>query len=233
MNKAVLYSLTVISLIFGFFTFMLPFILSVETLSSITVEDHILENSQALSLLGASIVFFIAFLYTKSGNKIWKIQTKRNFIFLGLALFLFILAGEEISWGQRIFGLETPAALEEVNLQDEINLHNLPLFEGDRLLHFIWFALGIVIPGAALVYKPLRDWLVNAGMPLFPLLLGGQFLLFYVLSRSYRQLGIMKEIYGGRLVEIRELQLYFIYFLIGLYFLVQTFYERKNKVEQP
>lgn len=38
---------------------------------------------------------------------------------------LVFLAMEEISWGQRIFGIETPAALKESNVQGEINLHNL------------------------------------------------------------------------------------------------------------
>ncbi|WP_420417335.1 hypothetical protein [Pacificispira sp.] len=43
-------------------------------------------------------------------------------VFVGGMLFL---ALEEISWGQRIFGIETPEALKESNVQGEINLHNL------------------------------------------------------------------------------------------------------------
>jgi hypothetical protein len=34
-------------------------------------------------------------------------------------------AGEEISWGQRVFSIETPQALMERNAQQELNLHNL------------------------------------------------------------------------------------------------------------
>jgi hypothetical protein len=41
----------------------------------------------------------------------------------GLASILVCL--EEISWGQRIFGIETPEVLSEINTQDELNLHNL------------------------------------------------------------------------------------------------------------
>ena len=33
--------------------------------------------------------------------------------------------GEEISWGQRVFGIETPEFLAEANAQKETNLHNL------------------------------------------------------------------------------------------------------------
>jgi len=36
-----------------------------------------------------------------------------------------VIAGEEISWGQRIFGWGTPVALEDVNHQGESNIHNI------------------------------------------------------------------------------------------------------------
>ncbi|MBI3977132.1 MAG: hypothetical protein HY331_02995 [Chloroflexi bacterium] len=35
------------------------------------------------------------------------------------------VAGEEIAWGQRVFGLETPAGLRAMNHQGEITLHNI------------------------------------------------------------------------------------------------------------
>jgi hypothetical protein len=38
---------------------------------------------------------------------------------------LFFIVGEEISWGQRLFGIETPEFLEESNRQRELNLHNI------------------------------------------------------------------------------------------------------------
>ena len=33
--------------------------------------------------------------------------------------------GEEISWGQRLFGFETPEFLRTVNTQNEFNIHNI------------------------------------------------------------------------------------------------------------
>ncbi len=42
-----------------------------------------------------------------------------------LALLFLFAAGEEISWGQRIFGIETPGFFLDNNLQKETNLHNL------------------------------------------------------------------------------------------------------------
>ena len=48
-------------------------------------------------------------------------------ILLGCA-FIFI-AGEEISWGQRIFSFNTPEWMKERNAQEEANLHNLKIGE--------------------------------------------------------------------------------------------------------
>lgn len=46
-------------------------------------------------------------------------------LFLAVALIMLFAGGEEVSWGQRIFGWETPRELIEVNDQGETNLHNI------------------------------------------------------------------------------------------------------------
>jgi hypothetical protein len=54
--------------------------------------------------------------------KVW-----RMFLFAIFAVITFtaaVIAGEEISWGQRIFGFRTPDAIAENNTQYEFNLHN-------------------------------------------------------------------------------------------------------------
>lgn len=43
----------------------------------------------------------------------------------GLAAFCAVVALEEISWGQRLFGYETPRYFLENNYQKELNLHNV------------------------------------------------------------------------------------------------------------
>jgi len=43
--------------------------------------------------------------------------------FLGLFCLGFFL--EEISWGQRIFGWETPGWMSKINIQNETNIHNI------------------------------------------------------------------------------------------------------------
>lgn len=46
-------------------------------------------------------------------------------VLVGMVLICVFGAGEEISWGQRVFGIQTPEALAARNTQGEFNLHNL------------------------------------------------------------------------------------------------------------
>jgi hypothetical protein len=49
------------------------------------------------------------------------------FTWITLAVLFFFAAGEEISWGQRIFNFETSGIFKSNNLQQETNLHNLEI----------------------------------------------------------------------------------------------------------
>lgn len=73
------------------------------------------------------------------------------------ALGMLGIAGEEISWGQRLLGLETPEALSAVNHQDEINIHNITAFPVQRLGNYLQLVLG----GAGL----LLPWLTRTRRP--------------------------------------------------------------------
>ena len=57
-------------------------------------------------------------------HRIRYLQTAAYGYFLLLACFIF-MAGEEFSWGQRIFDLSTPDSLKQINAQRELTLHNL------------------------------------------------------------------------------------------------------------
>jgi len=85
-----------------------------------TVEDGFIEWT-------TSITLFIAFCYSVHRLvKAWRLFGFRGrFIMLLVALVCLFGAGEEISWGQRIFDIETPQSLMEHNAQKEMNLHNL------------------------------------------------------------------------------------------------------------
>lgn len=70
-------------------------------------------------------------------------------LYVGLTLMLFFVAGEEVSWGQRIFGLENPEFFETYNIQKEITWHNLPAVQ--RRAHIAYILIGLY---GALMWLP-------------------------------------------------------------------------------
>ena len=128
-----------------------------QVVAAMLPEDHYFENVGAISLFLTSLLFFYGFgVARKSLDKSWPSLVKR-LVYLGLALLFFFGAGEEISWGQRIFGFKTPEPLAQVNKQDELNLHNLTVLEdskfltADRMFDIFWFLFGVLIPATALL----------------------------------------------------------------------------------
>lgn len=104
---------------------------------SIFVEDGLVENLTAVVLLVFSILMFRkAWIFRKEKAKKWV------FLQVFLALGLFFGFGEEISWGQRLLGVESPEFFTENNLQNETNLHNLKI-KGVKLNKVI-FTYGLV-----------------------------------------------------------------------------------------
>ena len=83
-------------------------------------EDSLVEWLQFLSLLAAAIFLtFIAVRLPASGQRGMAVV----YGLVGAAAWF--LAGEEISWGQRIFGWQTPESMEQINRQGETTLHNI------------------------------------------------------------------------------------------------------------
>ena len=107
----------------------------------ITGEDGIAENLQVL-------VYLVTLMLVLSATRrYW--QAKERFIallYIGLCLGLLFLTGEEISWGQRLWGWETTGVFAEINQQQETNLHNI---EGVQDL-FKWVQLLVGAYGVCL-----------------------------------------------------------------------------------
>ncbi len=84
------------------------------------MEDGLIEWLTVIALAaGASISF----------RRLVLLRSEKTYLFLGFlgacSLVFLFGAGEEISWGQRIFNLETPEGLKSINAQGELNLHNI------------------------------------------------------------------------------------------------------------
>jgi hypothetical protein len=116
------------------------------------------------------IIAAIFFLLRPFKNKHHFTAYTKLFIF-GMALFCFVLGMEEISWGQRILGFETPEEFEKINVQGETTIHNLVHPEYHPILYLL-FSLGLLIFfifsstkyqslfGIDKIYLPSKDFLV-------------------------------------------------------------------------
>lgn len=87
-------------------------------------EDGTVENLTSIAFFVSGI---LSLLLIRAKTLFASTKRARQ-IFTGLCIFLavgfFLVAGEEISWGQRIFGWESSESVHDVNLQGETNLHN-------------------------------------------------------------------------------------------------------------
>ena len=73
-------------------------------------------------------------------RRLWRLHERTwALLFVVAAIGALFIAGEEISWGQRVFGFVTPENLAEVNRQGETNIHNI-----GSVLSFLNLAMFIV-----------------------------------------------------------------------------------------
>ncbi len=106
-------------------------------------EDGPVEALSALLLLVASLAMAIrATRLLARGSKNLPVAL----IAFAVALAFFVFAGEEISWGQRILGIETGEFLEQYNWQNELNLHNLQTDVSNVGYHYGAFLFLIILP---------------------------------------------------------------------------------------
>ncbi|MFP5343054.1 MAG: hypothetical protein ACLGIJ_09035 [Candidatus Limnocylindria bacterium] len=96
---------------------------------ALTEEDAVVEWAQVAALLVAVVAGAIVTRRLGAAGLRWQAALAAV-----ATLTVFGVAGEEISWGQRIIGVATPAALEAINVQGETNVHNIGALElGVRL----------------------------------------------------------------------------------------------------
>jgi len=94
----------------------------------------------AFEVVGVIFMVIIAKRYFKHGMKL------AGVIAVIVALVLFVMAGEELSWGQRIFKWDTPESMISANEQKETNLHNLATQLFQNTLYFGCWLLLVAMP---------------------------------------------------------------------------------------
>ena len=114
-----------------------------------TKEDGFAEYGTAILLFCSSILLFSRFFNLFKHKKgFWKLG-----IFFMAVIFLFG-AGEEISWGQRIFNVESSDYFLDNNAQGETNLHNM-VVDGKKVNKIIFSQLLTIILVIYLIITPI------------------------------------------------------------------------------
>lgn len=116
------------------------------------------------------------FLVVKHGTSLQKI----SWFLVGLVAFF--VAGEEISWGQRIINFDTPEIIASINMQDEVTFHNI--IHGATLkkamqLFFLYVLPPLLLLSAIIerIFLDFNKKLSASGIPLIPIRLVPVFLL--------------------------------------------------------
>ncbi|WP_411032426.1 hypothetical protein [Spongiimicrobium sp. 3-5] len=120
---------------FSYYTFFITIVLCVLLhLHQLTFgdpkEEGFIEGFAALFFLVASVVFLITSFKIKKSDLLHLKGKKATIALIALSLVSFYIFGEEISWGQHIFGWDSFGIFEKYNFQAETNMHNFlnPIF---------------------------------------------------------------------------------------------------------
>lgn len=221
------------------------FIFDSDTAYSLGKEDGLFEDLSALFFLAASICFFGCFFLDKSANDFFILKTKRNYFYLLFFIIFFLAFAEEISWGQRILGFQTPEALNKINVNQEFNIHNIFIFDREnpdgtprsffqlllsfsRLFMLFWLTYCLVIPFLCKIRLSFYNFIKRINLPIVPLEVGIFFPINYI-SFKIIHFYIIDKL-GWPVNEIKECNFAFLFFLISLYFFIKI--KKKNSLNK-
>ncbi len=96
-----------------------------KTVQLVAGEEMLLETLGAIWFMVCSALCYLLL----RGRQHSEQHRREVWVWGFLALFFFVAAGEELSWGQHMFGFTPPQAVSQLSRQEEFNLHNLWLFD--------------------------------------------------------------------------------------------------------
>jgi len=216
----------VLIFIYLIFIYSLYLFLDVGTMIKVAGEDGPIEYFTFFSFIVASIFFTKAYLVIK------------NKFFILLAIVFFVGAGEEISWGQRIFKFSTPDSLNRINVQHEFNIHNIETFNGHYFDHtrktglaklltinylykIFWLSFGILLPIIVMLNKKIFFLIKSIKIPIPPLSIGIFFFVNWIVFKiisSYLLSPNEPMAYYYTVSEVMESGTAFIFLVLSYYF---------------
>ncbi|NOQ65126.1 MAG: hypothetical protein GQ582_11505 [Methyloprofundus sp.] len=140
-------------------------------------------------------------------------------IWLVIGLLAIFIAGEEVSWGQRVFDIKTPSSIKQYNSQNELTLHNFKTFQDANkklpavlaYLILLWALLSLAL---TLFMRPLKQTLLKMGIPVLPMKLVPVFMLvpFFYLYFPTAKADELGELFLGLAVMFWVIDLFFIHY---------------------
>ena len=163
-------------------------------------KEKLLEGVGALCYLTACV---LALVVRSKTEKIGRQARRNRRTLLLLGVVFFVAAGEEASWGQHFLGFKTPDAIAKRNIQGELTLHNLEIFDSytleegrkqgvrallsaNRMADYFMLGLFVVVPLAFSASGRTRSWVRFVGAPVMPLAFALPLMLNIVLTIASR-----------------------------------------------
>ncbi len=123
-----------------------------QTFADFVQEDSVAEYATAFFFGVMAVLCIKKFIaYLRAGARLAALT------WFGLFLMTFFVFGEEISWGQRIFNVQSGEFFKEFNTQDETNLHNLK-FNGVSINRLVFSKIVTIAMG---IYFLVLPFIVN------------------------------------------------------------------------
>ena len=163
------------------------FLVYLAVLPRVDLDFYIYSIQEDESLEWATFwAFLLAFLTAMVAAWRQVRQTGRLPWFLaGVGLFCFVVAMEEISWGQRILGYRPPVYFLDHNRQQELNVHNFAALALQQLtLKAVILGYGVLLPLGALI-PTLQRFLSRIGIIPPSLWLAPSFLIAFYTNDAY------------------------------------------------
>ena len=164
-------------------------------------ENHPVELLTFVVLLcGGILGFYYTYCLKRKEGEIWPV-----YFYAAFSGALIFVALEEISWGQQLLHFNTPAAWKEINMQDEVTLHNLRGLQGrSEILHLTY-----AISGLFGIWLGTKSLFKKVGVP--SILLGWFVIIIIVSSIDvYNDFFPIDEVFDRRMQRTSELMELFI-----------------------
>lgn len=162
----------------AFFYFTYTFMNHTHFYLSLKGEAGLIELGGAFSLFVTSIILFLC----AKACKISEEPQYKFWTFIVFGILFFWAAGEELSWGQHMFGTLTPEWLATINDQNETNVHNINKKFFDNLLQRATILVTLI---TMVMHFRGKEYLLGFKLPEYPLNLAFMLLPMYDRFKSF------------------------------------------------